>query len=80
MIAFARKEGNIWALTIVPRFSREFSDKKGQWKDIILALPADAPTNWKNVITSEELSINSSLALDKVFDPFPVACLVSQSS
>ena len=77
VIAFARKLGDLWAITVVPRFSREFTDQKHQWKDAFLSLPPEAPQQWENALTGERLSIQGNIPLDEMFLHFPVAFLIS---
>lgn len=79
VIAFGRRAGPLWAIIIVPRFQRQFSQEQHEWKDIFLSLPEDAPSEWSNVLTQQNLSVKKSLSLKAVFHDFPVTLLVSSS-
>jgi (1->4)-alpha-D-glucan 1-alpha-D-glucosylmutase len=77
IIAFGRKLGQSWSITIVPRFSRRFTEEQRQWNGVFLNLPEDAPRQWKNVITGGELNlISPAIALEEVFREFPAAFLL----
>ena len=62
MIAFARKWGQFWAITVVPRFSKQLAEEQHQWKDAFLFLPKDAPQQWRNVFTGEKLNIPGNIS------------------
>jgi (1->4)-alpha-D-glucan 1-alpha-D-glucosylmutase len=77
-IAFARRHGSDWALTVVPRLvarlTRPGTMPLGEavWLGSRLELPASAPRRWLNVLTGEE---GSDLHLSTLFGTFPVALL-----
>jgi len=76
-IAFARKLGSSWAIVIVPRFSRQLMEEGHQWTDTVLSLPVDAPQQWTNAITQEQINIPGSVSLGSLFGHFPVILLLS---
>ena len=84
--AFARRKGNEWAFTVVPRLlarlvePQEFPLGRKTWGNCVIVLPPDAPDRWRNVFTGKALSSNSSpgrrvLALRSITREFPVALL-----
>jgi len=77
VIAFARKYGQAWSITIVPRFTRKFVEEKHQWKDVFLILPQEAPQQWKNAMTGEGLNAPGKIAMEGIFNRFPTALLVA---
>ncbi len=78
MIAFARKLGQLWTITVVPRFLRQFVEENHHWGEVILLLPQNAPQQWINAFTGEKLSIPDKISLDELFRNFPVAFLLSE--
>ena len=79
-IAFARKLGVSWAITIVPRFSRQFVEEQHHWKDAFLLLPKEAPQQWKNPLTGEKSKYFRKYFFGSdLFGHFPLACLLSLS-
>ncbi len=89
VFAFARSLGNLWALIVVPRITSRVSRAPAMplgskaWKDTQLVVPADAPTNWKDVIGEKACSAvrdddtNVMLAAD-VFHSLPVGMLIAE--
>jgi (1->4)-alpha-D-glucan 1-alpha-D-glucosylmutase len=77
LIAFARKLGQSWVMTIVPRFSRQLADEQHQWKNAFLCLSKEAPRQWKDVFTGKKLSIPGKIPLEGLFHHFPVVFLLS---
>lgn len=80
--AFARRHANAWALVAAPHsFTR--ASQEG-WVDSYVVLPAEAPRQWRNVLTSETLECRSAgpdvngLALANVLESFPVALLQTE--
>jgi len=81
VLAFARRAGEWWSVTIVPRWTaglvREeglrFAD--GAWGDTRILLPEGAPERWKNVFSGEELE--GGLEVGRVLGEFPVGLLES---
>ncbi|MFC1989389.1 malto-oligosyltrehalose synthase [Chloroflexota bacterium] len=82
--AFARSKGDKWVLTVVPRLLSKLVDfgifPVGQqvWGNDILLLPEDAPQDWLNVFTGENLKVSDrrkGLSLSEIFHIFPVSLL-----
>jgi (1->4)-alpha-D-glucan 1-alpha-D-glucosylmutase len=90
VLAFARRDGNTWALVAVPRLVTGLSAPsrspvgRGVWKDEVLNLPPGAPGRWVNVFTGESLRTfggpkSRAMHLCDVFRGFPVALLMGVS-
>jgi maltooligosyltrehalose synthase len=79
VITFARRSGQEWSITIVPRFSRQFVEERCDWKDALLLMPAEAPQHWTNAITGKNVNIRGCLSLKEIFQHFPAVLLVSAS-
>jgi (1->4)-alpha-D-glucan 1-alpha-D-glucosylmutase len=85
--AFARCEGNTWALIVVPRLLTKLSSSAGPplgrrvWKDTLLQLPQRVPEHWHNALTGETLRASGSdtskrsLFIQDVLRRLPVALL-----
>jgi (1->4)-alpha-D-glucan 1-alpha-D-glucosylmutase len=85
--AFARCEGNMWALIVVPRLLTKLSSSESPpvgrrvWKDTLLQLPQPVPEHWHNVLTGETLraagsdASKRSLFIQDVLRRLPVALL-----
>ena len=91
--AFARREGAVWSVIGVLRFSTDvFSDenaplgRQGSWEDTALELPGDSPAAWSNVFSGETLPARKTadgkryLFLRDLFCDFPVALLEGSST
>ena len=91
--AFARREGAVWSVIAVLRFSTDvFSDenaplgRQGSWEDTALELPGDSPAAWSNVFSGETLPARKTadgkryLFLRDLFYDFPVALLEGSST
>jgi (1->4)-alpha-D-glucan 1-alpha-D-glucosylmutase len=90
--AFARCEGNMWALIVVPRLPTKLvspaSPPLGRrvWKDTFLPLPQRVPEHWHNALTGETLSASGSdawkrsLFIEDVLRRLPVALLAGATS
>ena len=86
-LAFARKQGDAWAIAAVPRLATrlappgEFPVGLGVWGPrTAIRLPAEAPDRWRNVFTGEILHASGGngaklLHLHGVFHDLPVALL-----
>jgi (1->4)-alpha-D-glucan 1-alpha-D-glucosylmutase len=87
--AFARKLGDAWALTVVPRMLTGLV-RLGRlplgpkvWGEDTLVLPGNAPHNWMNILTDSTVQAAGEppgLPLSSVFDQFPLALLIEVSS
>jgi (1->4)-alpha-D-glucan 1-alpha-D-glucosylmutase len=86
LIAYARRRGNTWIMTIVPRWLARskappaLSGLHGFWLGSHLALPRNAPRSWLNVLTGETVETSrrraATLPLPDVFRNLPVAVLI----
>ncbi|MFH0925895.1 MAG: malto-oligosyltrehalose synthase [bacterium] len=81
IIAYVRAFQKSWIITIAPRYFTSLVNK-GQyplgeevWRDTHLLLPDEAPFNWKNVITNQEIRGEGLLSVGKVLQHFSVALL-----
>jgi (1->4)-alpha-D-glucan 1-alpha-D-glucosylmutase len=84
LFAFARRWGDNWCLSVVPRFATELSVATRPptglraWLDTTLVLPGGAPKRWKNIITGESVNTASgSLLMSNTMEHFPMALLTS---
>ncbi len=79
--AFARRAGDLWAVTAVPRMIGCLSVPRKRllppnaFEDAALVLPKGAPRKWHNVLTGEQ---TGKLRLADLFARFPAALLVSE--
>ncbi|MBD2778603.1 malto-oligosyltrehalose synthase [Iningainema tapete] len=82
VVAFARSNGNKFAVTIAPRFFTkliqpgEYPLGKEVWDDTSIELPSDAPSSWKDAITEQKVQGDGKLLIGEVLKHFPVALLV----
>ncbi|HWO40593.1 MAG TPA: malto-oligosyltrehalose synthase [Candidatus Eisenbacteria bacterium] len=85
--AFERRYERSCALVAVPRLTTKISDPQnphGRWGETILPLASEAPEQWLNVFTGNELRADLGgngkvLPLAEVFRGFPVALLEAVS-
>jgi (1->4)-alpha-D-glucan 1-alpha-D-glucosylmutase len=88
LITFARRDGNAWALTAVPRLTMKLSAAnvpplgEERWTTTKIALPADTPTHWRNAMTGETLAASNGAGLGtihvhQILRQFPVALLIA---
>lgn len=82
VVAFARRCGDEWGLAVVPRVSaalvpaRRFPLGRRTWADDCLLLPDDAPHDWLNVLSGDDLQTGPGgkrVLLSHVFSTLPVA-------
>ncbi len=87
--AFARRNGEEWALIVVPRHLtklvrvRRLPLGRRVWEDDLLLLTEGIPKRWLHVFTGESVSVSKAtkgVPLSIVFRRFPVALLVSTPS
>ena len=84
LIAFARRDGSAWSVTVVPRFLTSVVEDGGLplgpevWQDTGVILPRPAPSLWRNVLTGQVLSGDRTLWAGEIFQHFPVALLMSE--
>ena len=86
LIAYARRRGNTWIMTIVPRWlarakaSAALIRLQKFWHGSHIALPENSPESWVNVLTGEAVETSRlrrapTLSLPDVFKDLPVAVL-----
>jgi len=85
--AFSRRKDDQWALVVAPRLvtglvsSYQLPVGEDTWGDDCLILPDDAPRNWSNIFTGEQILLTSKtgrLPIAQALHTFPVALLISQ--
>jgi (1->4)-alpha-D-glucan 1-alpha-D-glucosylmutase len=86
LIAYARRRGNTWIMTVVPRWlarskvSPDLARLHKFWLGSHIALPGNTPQSWLNVLTGETVETTHlrrapTLSLTDVFKNLPVAVL-----
>ncbi len=82
--AFCRRCEKEWTLTLVPRLTTKLVPTGefplGEvWGKSELILPQNAPRNWRNVLTGEEIAVpeGRGLAISEVLRTFPVALMTN---
>jgi (1->4)-alpha-D-glucan 1-alpha-D-glucosylmutase len=86
LVAFARRKGKHWTLTIVPRWLAQarapmnWHRMTAFWRGTNILLPRNAPTRWENVLSRASVETipdrkRPSLRVEDVLGDFPVACL-----
>jgi (1->4)-alpha-D-glucan 1-alpha-D-glucosylmutase len=85
VFVFARRWGDKWCLSVVPRFATQLSVATRPptgiraWLDTMLVLPGGAPQRWKNIITGETVrTVDGNLQMSRVLEHFPTALLASR--
>lgn len=82
VIAYARQDGNCWAITFAGRFFTSLAKEgvlpltESVWEDTSVILPKGGPVSWKNVITDEKIEGGGSLLVGKIFNSFPAALII----
>jgi len=83
--AFARRLGDKWALTVIPRLLTRLAPadippiSRQVWRDDRLLLPEGAPACWLNIFTAENLTVSGAtreLNLSHILCTFPIASLI----
>jgi (1->4)-alpha-D-glucan 1-alpha-D-glucosylmutase len=87
--AYARRLGNSWALTLVPRLATRLTVAPGfplgesAWGTSAVVLPAGAPARWRNIFTGAAVSGSGArkkrLPLGDIFSELPFALLAPQA-
>jgi (1->4)-alpha-D-glucan 1-alpha-D-glucosylmutase len=86
VVAFARRQGNSWAVVVVARFlglgltAGDLRCDPEVWRGNFVALPQGAPATWLNIFTDERLEASQaqpsrSLPLHRLLGNLPVALL-----
>ncbi|HEX7505103.1 MAG TPA: hypothetical protein VF336_07530, partial [Syntrophales bacterium] len=86
VVAFARRKGPQWALTVVPRLLHAWL-KDGElpfgpesWADTQLTPIVGMPSIWRDAITGEELVFESKYPVGRILQRFPVALLIGEDA
>lgn len=84
-VAFARRSGESWAITIVPRLSTKltqsphFPTGKHTWFKDAIPLSDGIPKQWRNIFTEEKVEVNNNrLLLAEALAAFPVGLLKNE--
>lgn len=87
--AYARRLGNSWVLTLVPRLATRLTVAPGfplgesAWGTSAVVLPAGAPARWRNIFTGAAVSGSGArkkrLPLGDIFSELPFALLAPQA-
>jgi len=83
VIAFARRLGDRWALTVVPRFltrvvhENELPTGKDVWKDTHVVMPEKVP-GWEDVFTGKQRKGSPGLRVGELLSSFPAALCFSK--
>ncbi len=78
VFAFARRRGDSWAVTVVPRLTAQADrDSPGRiagswWADTTVAIPPDAPGRWRNVLTGRVAHFEGDARAADLLADFPV--------
>ncbi len=84
IIAFLRRDGNTNAVVAAPRWLSQLKNNPDpsliDWADTRLTLPADAPSEWKNLLALNKIAASAQegspgLLAKDLFKDFPVALL-----
>jgi (1->4)-alpha-D-glucan 1-alpha-D-glucosylmutase len=81
VVAFARRLGNQWCVTAVPRFLAGLITPQQTplgtdiWEDTSAVLPSGAPGRWNSVLTGQYLTIKHHLPMGEIFEFFPAALI-----
>ena len=90
LVAFARRHESDWALVAAGRFFSKltppgkFPVGEEVWGKTALALPPEAPTQWRDIFTGDTVTTisaaeNPTLTLKQVFSDLPIALLLGRS-
>ena len=86
VVAFARELGERRALVVVPRFSSGLVKDGGYplgetvWHETRMLPPAGSRLRWRDALTGETVQGEEALWLREVFQYFPVALLINEST
>jgi (1->4)-alpha-D-glucan 1-alpha-D-glucosylmutase len=84
LCAFARCQEEAWVLVVIPRLLTRLIQPGGLpvgqavWGEDRVLLPENAPLNWVNIFTAENIKVNKAengLAVSEVLHVFPLALL-----
>jgi (1->4)-alpha-D-glucan 1-alpha-D-glucosylmutase len=82
VVAFMRRAGTRYALTVVPRFMTQLVESgtfplAKAWQDTVLEIPGGASAQWTDVFTQQSLTGAATIPVGNVLAQFPVALLIS---
>ncbi|NLC71512.1 MAG: malto-oligosyltrehalose synthase, partial [Desulfuromonadaceae bacterium] len=84
LLAFARKRGHSWAVTIAPRLCVALMKGKmafplgaGVWEDTVVTLPEGAPRHWEEALTGTRLECRRKIVVGRALELFPAALLLA---
>jgi (1->4)-alpha-D-glucan 1-alpha-D-glucosylmutase len=81
VVAFARRSGRTWGLTLVPRFISAVVESGadplgcGVWGDTVCRLPPGVPRSWTDAFTTSRIESGGLLSVGEVLRHFPAALL-----
>ena len=77
VLAFARRSGARWSLTVVPRWTTRVGrvPVHDAWADTWVRLPDDAPRHWTDVFSGRTRSSDGRLDVASLFEDLPLALL-----
>jgi (1->4)-alpha-D-glucan 1-alpha-D-glucosylmutase len=81
VIAFARRYRDQWTVVAVPRLMARLARRTGAplgtkvWRDTVVELPVDAPSQWRNILTGE--TVSTPLLASQLFSTLPFALLTN---
>jgi (1->4)-alpha-D-glucan 1-alpha-D-glucosylmutase len=85
VIAFARRRGRRWAVTIAPRLLTSIIGEEEMplgarvWFDTRITMPMDAPETWEDSFTGEVIGSGTEIRLGDALSVFPAALLIGES-
>ncbi|MGA1870826.1 MAG: malto-oligosyltrehalose synthase [bacterium] len=83
VIAYARHEGEQWAVIVAPRFltnvvsAGDYPMGEGVWKDTALIMPEGAPLYFFSALTDEPIHCERQCMVGKILEHFPVGLMVN---
>ncbi|MBW2058169.1 MAG: malto-oligosyltrehalose synthase [Deltaproteobacteria bacterium] len=86
VVAFARKHGSRWSLTVVPRFLTSlvpdgaYPFGREVWYDTEISLPPPSPRRWRDVILDRAVKREGAFSIGDLLGDFPVCLLVNEGS
>ncbi|MHC1599495.1 MAG: malto-oligosyltrehalose synthase [Candidatus Methanospirareceae archaeon] len=84
IVAFARKHGDDWTITIAQRHLTTLIEEgelpigRQVWGDTHIILPKGVPALWKDAITTRGIEGRETLLMCEALEEFPVALLMSE--
>lgn len=84
IIAFARNEGEVWIVSVAPRFLTSLIDGKSLplgsqiWGDTALLVPEKIPLFWKDIFLDRRIKGGKFLLISEILKYFPVSLLMNE--